>query len=75
MLEALNWNKLAIADYGPEVHEKGFRERDIQGTRSIGKKNLMTNSSHGRLISTLAGLTVYGSISRIARKEKPIEER
>ena len=32
MLEALNWNKLAIEDYGPEVHEKGFRERDIQGT-------------------------------------------
>jgi len=32
MLEALNWNKFAIEDYGPEIHEKGFRERNMQGT-------------------------------------------
>ena len=29
MLRALNWDPLQITEEGPEVHEKGFRERDI----------------------------------------------
>lgn len=132
MLEALNWNKLAIEDYEPEIHEKGFRERDMQGTPQEnakkgglpnfslvgphsrkpffvevkhpnikldevkhlakhrdgdivfltsfkeselirigrnGQKNLITNSSHGCLISTLAGLTICGSISNSRKGE------
>jgi hypothetical protein len=31
MLEALNWDPLKITIDGPEVHEKGFRARDIKG--------------------------------------------
>lgn len=32
MLEALNWDIYEILTEGPLVHEKGFRERDIDGT-------------------------------------------
>lgn len=31
MLEALNWDPLKITIDGPEMHEKGFRERNIEG--------------------------------------------
>jgi len=32
MLHALNWNPLKITREGPEIHEKGFRERDIEAS-------------------------------------------
>lgn len=32
MLEALNWDPLKITVDGPQIHEKGFREKDIKGS-------------------------------------------
>jgi hypothetical protein len=32
MLRALNWDPLKIIRDGPEIHEKGFRERDIEAS-------------------------------------------
>jgi len=32
MMKALNWDPLKIREDGPEVHEKGFRERDMEGS-------------------------------------------
>jgi hypothetical protein len=32
MLRALNWDPFKITREGPEIHEKGFRERDIETT-------------------------------------------
>lgn len=32
MLQALNWDPLKMTLDGPEIHEKGFREKDIEGS-------------------------------------------
>jgi len=32
MLQALNWDPFKIMRDGPEIHEKGFRERDIEAS-------------------------------------------
>ena len=32
MLQALNWDPFKIKPDGPEIHEKGFRVRDIEGS-------------------------------------------
>jgi len=32
MLVALNWNAMRITENGAEIHEKGFRERDLEGS-------------------------------------------
>lgn len=32
MLQALNWDPFKITRQGPEIHEKGFRERDIEAS-------------------------------------------
>jgi len=30
MLAALNWNPYSVTSGGPEIHEKGFREKDVK---------------------------------------------